>query len=417
MCGIVGVVSNKGNVDVDKRRRFFSQGLIADQLRGFHSTGMFGVNSKGESSYLKKAVNGTDFLQMLPVDRYIGAMATKTFMIGHNRHATAGNVNNMNSHPFQHETIIGVHNGTLKNGWKGYLEDGGNFNVDSEALYYDMLMNGYEETLEKLQGAFSLVWYDEEDCKIRFARNEERPMTFTAIENKTGFAFASEPKMLDWLLDRNGIQHGKIHSLKPGDLLEIDIDSPDKYEKKKFKLHKPKPNPKPRTVNNVPQVMGKDQGLADMNLKKGDQINICFLEWQPYIETKKNSRGYLRGYAAPFFQDEVIVHGIPIQDSKDLLENDCIGKVDYSTRWSPSGDKSKDPLIVLEASTVKVFDKENTMVAGPFGEISINTFEEMTKQGCPQCGGNVYREDADKLIWVNGGHEALCATCSDDWKD
>src|SRR5690554_6598577 len=106
MCGIVGIISNKGYANVNERKKLFQQMLFVDALRGEHSTGMFLVDKKGvEVDYVKRAMHATDFLELPAVNKLINDLGSRTFVVGHNRFATQGKINNINAHPFVHGKI------------------------------------------------------------------------------------------------------------------------------------------------------------------------------------------------------------------------------------------------------------------------------------------------------------------------
>ena len=115
-------------------------------------------------------------------------------VIGHNRYATQGASSKQNAHPFEFETVIGVHNGTLNNKWA--LKSGNDFSVDSQALYNHIDKEGLRSAINISQGAWSLVWWDKVAESLNFLRNKERPMFVAhALKTDTIF-FASEKWML-----------------------------------------------------------------------------------------------------------------------------------------------------------------------------------------------------------------------------
>ena len=63
MCGIVGVVSNCANGFSIKEMAMFAQLLFLDTVRGFDSTGVFGVSNNKNVVIHKDAVHGLDFIQ------------------------------------------------------------------------------------------------------------------------------------------------------------------------------------------------------------------------------------------------------------------------------------------------------------------------------------------------------------------
>lgn len=201
MCGIVGVIGKIGKAERD----VFKQLLIVDSLRGPDSTGF--INAKGNrTDYFKKAGDPYFVMESRRFDTEL--LKPSNVLIGHNRWATVGAVNTMNAHPFDFDNVIGVHNGTLRN--KHALLDSHKFVVDSENLYHAINVDGVHNTIPKVEGAWSLVWWDKKEQKVNFLRNEERPMAMCVSTDKKTLFFASEVGMLLWILARNGIKHEPI---------------------------------------------------------------------------------------------------------------------------------------------------------------------------------------------------------------
>jgi len=221
MCGLVGVFGNLMAQDL----KFFTQALIADYFRGVHSTGMMSVKDKGNSSatIAKEAVDPIRFLDFKSVDSQITVQ--NKLLAGHNRHATLGAINANNAHPFTHGDITLMHNGTLDN--KRQLTrkyDAPEFDTDSELVCY--LIDNYELSgvIKDLEGAFTLIWWDSALESLNIIRNTERPL---ALYMGTGRMYwASEAKMLNWLLDRNRLtlNNKVVQTLKEGVHLEVKFE-------------------------------------------------------------------------------------------------------------------------------------------------------------------------------------------------
>lgn len=188
--------------------------LDFDRLRGDHSTGVCAIfkpyNGDWAVRTAKEAVPGDIFVRS-KVWEDVSSMTSKAgvgsvyrqmpkAIFGHNRYATRGEVNARNAHPFHHGKIILAHNGTLTN--QGLLPDSKMFEVDSENIAYSIDKIGFEETLKKLCGAFTLIWLNTEEKTINIIRNEQRP--FHLIETVGGDWYgASEGDMVKWLVSRN----------------------------------------------------------------------------------------------------------------------------------------------------------------------------------------------------------------------
>lgn len=200
MCGLVSVISP--TVQTAAQNKVLKDMLVMDQLRGKDSTGLFAVNMKGECSLYKSIANPAEFLQLPRVTSMIGSAR---ILVGHNRHATIGAVNSNNAHPFTHNNITLVHNGTLDKWPKLPHQD--DFETDSEAVCYNLsLCSNDEETvafLETLEGAFAFIWYDDVDDALYYIRNEERELYRTKVGEST--LLSSERGILFAALDRNNV--------------------------------------------------------------------------------------------------------------------------------------------------------------------------------------------------------------------
>ncbi len=248
MCGIVVVAgeTTKQNDNVLETL------LVLDQLRGIDSTGV-AVIPRGdfEVNIAKEVGNAFDLMR---TKEYFNAMNCATrAIIGHNRSATSGTIIQENAHPFENDSIVGVHNGTLTSKWR--LADQAMFKVDSENLYHHMDKRGLKDTLDNLQGAWSLVWWDKLDETLNFLRNDQRPM-FKAwsVDHKSMYA-ASERWMLSVALSRHGVKHT--------DIVETEVDQHYSYHiSKEGAISKPHMSAAPSTyrVYTAPSYQGKWYG-------------------------------------------------------------------------------------------------------------------------------------------------------------
>lgn len=207
MCGIVLAGGNLGSSDLE----IFNQLLYCDVFRGQHSTGVM-CKRLNETEVLidKAALPSYAFLLREEYKKmstgptnYVVAPA---WMVGHNRHATRGAVNDSNAHPFKHGAITLVHNGTLTN--QSLLPDSSKFIVDSENICYSIDKIGAEETIQKLDGAFTLIWHDANDDTLHIIRNDERPFHLARVG--TEWFGASEEDMLMWILKRARLTKSRI---------------------------------------------------------------------------------------------------------------------------------------------------------------------------------------------------------------
>lgn len=200
MCGLVAVVSPK--VQTLSENKIFKDMLVMDQLRGKDSVGVYGVNTRGDVLYTKSCAHPSDFLQLKAVTSII---SNASVLVGHNRHATLGAVNSNNAHPFQHDTVTLVHNGTLDK--YPAMKRQNDFDTDSECVAWNISQckNTSElvQFLESLSGAFAFIWYDTRDDSLYYVRNSERTLYTCTVDGSK--IISSERGIMFAALDRNNV--------------------------------------------------------------------------------------------------------------------------------------------------------------------------------------------------------------------
>lgn len=221
MCGLVGMA---GNI-VEADRKALKILLTLDATRGEDSTGLAVVQEKDNNIEVYKKVGGPHLLFNEPIfdnkNIYNGPRG-KVF-IGHNRHATKGKVTDENAHPFKHDGVVGAHNGTLQSVHK--LEKGNKFDVDSEAIIYNLSQYKAEDVIPNIHGAYALTWYDDvADC-LFVIRNKDRTLYWTRRKDKDVIFWASEEWMLEVALQKAGIQFGDITLFETDKLYTLDVSS------------------------------------------------------------------------------------------------------------------------------------------------------------------------------------------------
>lgn len=209
MCGIVGFLNFDPTSD-RTRARWIKNALLVDELRGSDSTGLALMPSPSMSAtaplpsmrVYKRALRAADFLQMDSTSSLLNMADDCTLVIGHNRAATTGDKgSDSNAHPFAYGHITMVHNGTLttRNGLEQHHP------VDSASIAMQLERtdpSNYAKLLSELHGAFTLVWFNSENNKMYFARNDQRPLMLGYGWDKRTLFYASEQWMITSLIPR-----------------------------------------------------------------------------------------------------------------------------------------------------------------------------------------------------------------------
>lgn len=208
MCGLVGVAGNLYKPHIDA----FTQLLFVDTLRGQDSTGVAGCDLDGKAALLKSVGPAVDLIDRRGYDDVV--RLTRRVIIGHNRFGTMGGKTKENAHPFAFDEVIGAHNGTVDFASKNRMIDGNKFGTDSEAIFNNIDIEGPDETIPKLDGAYALVWFNRRYAELNMIRNKERPLHYAYTKDRTVMFWGSEIGMLQWILRRNGIDYdNKIFEL------------------------------------------------------------------------------------------------------------------------------------------------------------------------------------------------------------
>lgn len=207
MCGIVGVVSRHTNGLSNPEIDMFEQMLFVDTMRGWDSTGVFGVDHLGNVGIAKAALHGPDFICTNEFKVFKrAAVKDGVFVVGHNRAATRGTVNDENAHPFYvDDKIVLVQNGS----WRGSHKHIKDVEVDSHAIAHLLADNAdIEAAMKQVNAAYALVWYNVETEELHFLRNSERPL-YIAEFLHSGFMFASEVETIMYAAAKNNSQKFK----------------------------------------------------------------------------------------------------------------------------------------------------------------------------------------------------------------
>lgn len=233
ICGLVGVV---GDIWL-KDKKAFDLMLKFDTHRGPHSTGVARVGMDNKVEVVKGVGTPWHLINEKPDEYYNDKMARDIqgnfkVLMGHNRWATVGEVNEANAHPFTHGKITGAHNGTLEHRALWAIDDDNLFGTDSECVMHNFNRHGAVATIPKLSGAWCFTWYDSEEDTFNLIRNKERPMYFAWAKSGKTFYYASEAWIIETALDKVGIEHEGIKYLIEDTLNKFYLNNIPEFGKK-----------------------------------------------------------------------------------------------------------------------------------------------------------------------------------------
>lgn len=205
MCGLVGIYSSNM---MPRHKDALADMLYLDTWRGKDSTGVAAIRSNADTAIYKSTVPGYEFVEGPKLGEHL--KLNDFCWIGHNRYGTVGRNIKTNAHPFSIDDeegacmIVGAHNGTLRN--KHVLMEHVRFGTDSEALYNNIAHEGLEKSIEKIEGAWALTYYDHYEEELRILRNKERTLFYAFEEGKKTLIWASEMWMIRVACSRNDIK-------------------------------------------------------------------------------------------------------------------------------------------------------------------------------------------------------------------
>lgn len=423
------MVGIAGNI-TQKQKDAFRTLLVIDTLRGPHSTGVASVDKDGTWMCVKKKGNAWDLFDSR---EYTSMMTYSTYcLIGHNRYATKGKINNINAHPFEFEHVVGAHNGTIRGQHR--LIDHAQFEVDSENIYHSINQIGLDETLDVLDGAYALTYWDKRTEEFVLLRNKERTLYYTMSPDNQTVYWASEAWMLSVALSRAGLKHGEIVDVRPCNIYRFKIDrtlvkpEPIQVSIQAFVEYKaPLPaayggggkgagfpkqggsTKKAEGSGNLPDTKGLVGAVAEFTID-GHRQN-AYRQW------------YVAGRLKEFPEVEVRVFahvGGDLWNRLTLCYDSCWeGKISSFSKYGDALFVQMTPATVVEIIDEEDDEEEDDTVLGYNDKLLTEaTFRTATRNGCAWCCGSVTMLDAKYIHWVD--HTTfVCADCQelDEVKD
>lgn len=398
MCGLAGMAGDFSYQAKDVLKHL----LIAASVRGNHSTGVAGINTRSNRFEIAKAVGGPHELFDYKVfDRDINT-SSQNILIGHCRHATRGGINRHNAHPFEAGRIIGAHNGTLESVWQFAKDtDVREMGTDSETLFTAMDKHGAVDAIAEAKGAWALTWYDMEEKSLNFLRNDKRPLWFCYTEDMKKMFWASEHVMLYFALERLGVKLWK-----------------DENGYRFFQLGENR-----HMAFKVPENgTDKIEMLFDKEVKGNEKPSYT----APFPQTGSWSRR--TPWKADSLDDPIPTLGHPPQKLLTPPPTTPAGsgttppssQKSSTTETSVSGTNGLTPTSLPSRNTLTLVSQNNDGSfeklngRGPNGrDLTQSEFSKLTEDGCQWCSQTISEED--DVFWINAGgeHVPLCKECNE----
>lgn len=436
MCGLIGMISRSNFGFQYKDKAIFEQLLFVNTVRGQDSTGIFGINKYGNVIAHKTAQAAPSAIKTQTFKEFFTKIYSEyRIVIGHNRASTRGATTDENAHPFIEDNICLVHNGTL-NTHKQLADT----EVDSHAICTSLAKNGYQETFEKLDGAFALIWYNVAEKKLYMARNKERPLHMVVTDDT--FYFASELSMLEWVVQRNGVNKFKSYFLAEDKTYYWELDKLKEFEIMETPEKKTRPastslqkqrvtgpmagfthTRKQKTKQNLPgntiQTTLDLEHTSTTNQKQNYIIGTSVSFWNSGLSQSRKGNNILTGYTIDI--DNVpIVCSLPEKCSEETLNNlDTANWIQATIQliYKQSGIETlhlRNPIILEDdAETPESFLSRNGQLI---------TYTDISDAGgnCEQCGAAITfnEEEISKAIMIKNTQaktvRLFCKHCVED---
>lgn len=217
MCGIVAYNGPKTeDLNIDKLKLL----LYGNQERGKDSLGYY----TKECGVVKKLGLPETILSTSTF-----TISGKGMFIGHVRAATSGAKIEQNAHPFKHDNIILVMNGTLSNHFelaREYGLDIKKFDVDSDILTAIIAKTQNEVALTKIKGGCAVVFTDTNTDKMYVYRNNDRPLYRGKLGNSMYISSMLIPLKIIGCSDVKEFKDGYLYTIENGEILTQKVVKP-----------------------------------------------------------------------------------------------------------------------------------------------------------------------------------------------
>lgn len=431
MCGMIGFHAKQGSWPAYKQREDWLRAMMTVcSLRGEDSAGIALLqNGEDVPAVYKGAVPPWYFINSPIMGQVESLLFNAHTLLGHCRAATQGAVSDKNAHPFQFGTVTLTHNGTIP---KHSIESPKNTLATTDsamltALLAEADVEKAHEVFENTGGAWAVVWYDERDGSLNFARNDERPLWFGSTPDN---------KILTWASERWMLAAGASRGGNTLDTLEVNVVPLHKHVKYYVEEGVLRAFVRPIKEyvytwdNKKYNTVIATNHTAPVWAKQGVAVSFVVEAFQPY--TAASATGNLVGKRVGEEENvRIICHGFQhnswrtYQNVKDPVFSGIISG--SSSSWIDG--VRTTTVTVRDASYVSTLKKYNRKVQGtniiflpsnhpnkirgPKGDVTLKEFVDLTSDGCAWCGIDITTTEAEIMSWTKD-NKPVCAACAKD---
>lgn len=441
MCGIWGIIprSKMGLFEADAD--VAKQMMLDTARRGEHSTGLFITNyhNPTEAPTGVKVLGGPhNIVWCQPLWKEIRAFVQKQAgsIVGHGRQATKGKISADNAHPFVHDHITLVHNGTLYGG-VSYAKKGEiDVEVDSHALAIAMAEKGVAKALSEISGAYAVIVHDAKQGKLYFARNKDRPLAlYTAHDRHYLMSEWTYLNALIWSLNKQ-VDGEKIKILQEEALFYVDLADPreirmecsikllrEEFEEKRRAIWdaEDKERKKQQASRHAEYSKRKAEKLSLKKESKGKDVAFTVNGYKQYGTNIRYNARTLTGDDVFFITDSVKPNYM-MRQGKAKIDSTVVtqGEVSYFVKhrqiqWLDELEKAEtSKQIPLTAANDEDDDQGAYFMTNNMKKMLYKDFNERIKdEGCDYCAKTFISTD-DRKVCLTDDNKLLCFSCYAD---
>lgn len=238
MCGIAGILmypQERTENELEYIRKLADALLTENEVRGDHAAGIVTFKKDRSHAMLKQPVAASVLTDSEPWNNFVKENITNdtTNILLHTRYATQGEPdNNLNNHPIETYSCVGIHNGWINNDDQLFEEFGLHraAEVDSEVIFRLVDHMGLRLTGDKMKavaetisGAFTFAFVRKFFPHHMWVVKNQQPITFVYLERLNITLFASQRNFLPAAISYANIETDYV-GFNPADLDYLEPD-------------------------------------------------------------------------------------------------------------------------------------------------------------------------------------------------